>query len=421
MSKDIQIAYREVLNGLRGQLADIGEKVYEFSNDYSEDDEVHFRSLLLREDARVYFDNPDLKKGIIAKMDSLVREVYDKAGSNVRSLPGKFNVVAVQSEWLDKRKPRETVFTCSGVNKQYQASGFRLQDISLSLKEGEITGVVGENGNGKTTLLKIIAGELFPENDGGILSYGSLQSAGEEPDWFNIKPRIAYLPQELGRLVGSVKRSIQYSAALHGIIGKENEDAVHYIIERLGLGKYKDAVWQELSGGYKLRFALARILVWKPRLMVLDEPLANLDINTQIRVLNDLRDLCKSIKYPISIIMSSQNIEEIEEASDNMIVLKEGKIVYQNATPRIGEERRGNIFEFRCQYSQSELEYCLNDLGHTGLAYNGFTYFITLPLKISALQFLRYCSERNITLSYFQDISMSTKRWIAKTDLSDNL
>jgi ABC-2 type transport system ATP-binding protein len=421
MSKDIQIAYSEVLDGLTGQAKDIGEKVYEFSNAYSEDDEIHFRSLLLREDSRVYFDNPELKKGIIAKMDSLVREVYDKARSNKRPVSGRLDIAAVQSEWLDKRKPRETVFTCSGINKQYEASGFCLQDIAISLKEGEITGVVGENGNGKTTLLKIVAGELFPENDGGTISYGSLQGGGSDPDWFGIKPKIAYLPQELGRLVGSVRKSIQYSAAVHGILGKENENAVNYIIERLGLGKYKDAVWQELSGGYKLRFALARILVWKPRLMVLDEPLANLDINTQIRVLNDLRDLCKSIRQPISIIMSSQNIEEIEQASDNMIVLKEGKMVYQNATTRIGEERKGNIFEFRCQYSRSELEYCLSDLGHTGLDYNGFTYFIAVPLKVSGLHFIRYCAEKNITLSYFQDISESTKRWIAKTNLSDNL
>ena len=340
MKRDIHIAYSELENDLKNNVKNVGERLYDFAIDYTNDDELRFRCMLLREDINTYAGDELLIQNIIANMDSVAREVYAKALSGDEATPPSYDLDAIQARWKGKKRPRNILFSCKGLTKSYPRSEFRLKDIDLELKEGEITGLVGENGNGKTTLLKIIAGESYPDKGCGSYSYGVLQDNGMRVDWSAVKSQIAYLPQELGRLIGSVKTSIQYAAATHGITGVENDKEVEYIIRRLGLGTYKNAIWQELSGGYKLRFALARTLVWKPRIMVLDEPLANLDINTQIRVLNDLRDLCKSIKYPISIIMSSQNIEEIENASDKMVVLREGEIVYQSPTNHIGDERK---------------------------------------------------------------------------------
>ena len=76
--------------------------------------------------------------------------------------------------------------------------------------------------------------------------------------------------------------NLHFAAAIHGIRGKENEDEVDFIIWRLGLDKYRNATWNEISGGFKMRFSLGRALVYNPRLLILDEPLANLDVNTQL-------------------------------------------------------------------------------------------------------------------------------------------
>jgi len=76
------------------------------------------------------------------------------------------------------------------------------------------------------------------------------------------------------------------------------------------------------------------------------------------------------------------------------------------------------MFEFRCNFTLKELRYCLHELDYTGLDFNGFSYFITTPLKISELNFLQYCAQKNISLSYFQDISVSTKKFITKTTLA---
>lgn len=417
MKKDIEIAYNSLKLQFDKPTNEIGEHLVDFSIEYSRNDEVHFKSLILKEDINKYFEDTKLREEILKKMESFAEEIFSTVRREDDFVSEKFELSAIQAQWAEKRKPRDVVFSCKGISKNYPNSNFELKDITLQLKSGEITGVVGENGNGKTTLLKIIAGELYPKRGSGEFSYGVLQENKTVLDWGKIKPHIAYLPQELGRLVGSVKKSIQYAAAVHGMIGQQNNKEVNYIIQRLGLGKYENATWEELSGGYKLRFALAMTLVWKPKLMVLDEPLANLDINTQIRVLNDLRDLCKSIKYPIAIILSSQNIEEVEAASDNMIVLKEGEITCNKETSQIGDDRQGNVFEFRCNFIYKELQYCLNELEYKALDYNGFSYFITTPLNVSELHFLKYCADKNISLTYFQDISISTKKLIIKTTL----
>ena len=68
--------------------------------------------------------------------------------------------------------------------------------------------------------------------------------------------------------------SLHLSAALHGVPAAENEDQVDYVLERLGLARYRDARWDQLSGGFQMRFELARCLVWSPRLLIMDEPLA---------------------------------------------------------------------------------------------------------------------------------------------------
>ena len=77
-----------------------------------------------------------------------------------------------------------------------------------------------------------------------------------------------------------------------------------------------------------------------------------------------------------------------------------------------------NMFEFKCHYTGEGLKDSFRDLEYTGLDHNGFAFFITTPLQVSELHFLKYCTERNIVLTYFQDISISAKRLIVKTTLA---
>ncbi len=134
-------------------------------------------------------------------------------------------------------------------------------------------------------------------------------------DWIKIKNQIAYVKQEIPKWHGSLRENLHFDS-IHGIKGLQNKKDVDFILHRLGLIEYQNREWNELSGGFKLRFTLAKALVWKPSLIILDEPLANLDIHAQILVLNDLRDLANSSKYPVSIVISSQHLHEVEHIAN---------------------------------------------------------------------------------------------------------
>ncbi len=394
---------------VKSNVMEAADLLIELAKRYSRNETVHSEAISLRSDL---FDAPDIeeiRRGIAEDMLELAERVFNSE----EETPNATHFEAIRALWVAKREVRSEVFRCEGVCKAFHNTNFALQDIDLTLSAGAITGVIGENGNGKTTLLKIIAGQLAP--DKGKISYGVLQDKDMPINWSIVKYQIAYLPQELGKLSGSVLKSIQYEAAIHGILGKQNVREVETIIQRLGLGGYKNATWQELSGGFKLRFALAKTLVWKPKIVVLDEPLANLDINTQVRVLNDLKDLSKSIKHPISIVLSSQNIEEVEAVADNMLVLRKGKLIFNDRFIQVGSNRQRNTFEFKCDNTLDELEPKFADIRNSKLTYNGFTYYFTAPLDVTESVFLEKCLKQNIRLRYFQDISLSTKQLIVQT------
>ncbi len=314
-------------------------------------------------------------------------------------------------------KQEEFICIAKGLNKEFTNNkNFKLSDISLKMKLREITGVVGENGNGKTTILKIIAGELAA--DEGEIRFPLLNRG--KLDWYRVKQQMAYIPQKLNSWVGSLKNNLHFSASVRGIKGVANQEEVDFIVYRLGLEEYLSLYWDELSGGYQTRFELARMLVWKPKLLVLDEPLANLDINAQIIFLQDLRDLAKSIKNPISIIVSSQHLHEIESIADKIMFLEDGKIKYYGDIDNLGKEREINSFELSGNYSGRKLTrdllyniFC--DIDIKDIEDIDMSLIIHTPLEIKAKDILeKIFKETNISLNYFRNISTSTRSLFRK-------
>ena len=221
-------------------------------------------------------------------------------------------------EQQEKHKFTQSVVKATNIGKVYKSKGvkFCLSPLSLELKLGEITAVVGENGNGKTTLLRMLAGDLAISE--GELSYPLLMENGRK-DWYSRKQKIAYLPQELPKWYGSVLNNLHFTATIHGIKGNENIDQVNKIIDRLGLQEYRKAKWSEISSGYKTRFSLARALLSKPNLLIFDEPLANLDVKAKEELIKDLRNIVSLQRYPLTAIISSQDLDKVESIADKII------------------------------------------------------------------------------------------------------
>lgn len=298
------------------------------------------------------------------------------------------------------------VFEAQKVSKQFitPKHRFELPSLDVQLRLGEITGIVGENGNGKTTLLRIVAGELSVSS--GRVSYPWLPV--EQGDWYKIKQHIAFIPQHLTPWQGYLKQNLHFAAAIHGIKGHQNQALVEFVIHRLGLSKYEDSLWSEISSGFKLRFELARALVRRPHLLIIDEPLANLDINTQEIFLQDLRYLADSVHHPMAILLSSQHLHELEAIADNIIFIKNGEALYNGSMKDFGHDRQENIFELSTTADKQAIKAALAELTQATIEDRGTNHLIKTPLDHDGNVVLAALVKGDIPVGYFRDISTST-------------
>ncbi len=306
----------------------------------------------------------------------------------------------------------QVIFQARGISKRYKtrSHSFTLQPVDISLRAGEITSVVGENGDGKTTLLSMISGRLYLS--AGMVEYPYLADQGLHTQ-YQIRQKVIMVTQDLPPWTGKLVDNLHFYAALQGIKGDENEEWVHFILERLGLMKYKDATWKQISGGYRMRFSLARALIQRPHLLVLDEPLANLDINTQLIVLGDLRDLAKSFVHPLSLIISSQHLHEIENISDHIVFIRDGETLYNGLFADFEADRKENTFELVCDASREELEKHLKTLKLSKINTAGENFILTFPIKVDSSDVLKLLLKKKVRIMLFRDISQSTRKLFA--------
>ncbi len=305
-----------------------------------------------------------------------------------------------------EQDPR-ALFIAKGVRKVYSAHGFCLADIDLVLRRGEITGLVGTNGSGKTTLLRIVIGEIAI--DGGSLVYPWLTQKRRE--WRTIKAGISYVPQQPLRWYGALQDTLRYEAALHGLRGKKNDDEVEFMLHRLGLETYANAAWGEISGGYQTRFELARALMKRPHLLVLDEPLAPLDVNTQQLYLQDLRDITSSDRDPPAVLISSQHLHEVESIADEVLVLRRGQAVFAGTLEQLREDRVENSFELAFDGEAWAVQAAVARFGPTARMLRvGMNHVLSVPRDVTLDQVVRVMAQGSLTLTYIRDISGSTRR-----------
>jgi len=302
-------------------------------------------------------------------------------------------------------------FFADKLSKRYRRSfGFELRDVSLELRPAEITGVVGVNGAGKTTLLRIVAGDLLA--DSGRYSYPLLQSDAstqKDLDWPLIRRQIAYVQQRPARWFGRLANSLHRVAADQGFYGQKNIDEVDFILQRLGLERYRDAKWGQISGGYKMRFELAKALVSCPKLLVLDEPLAPLDIVTQQLFLQDLRDISRSSRRPLTIIISSQHLYEIEAVADRVIFIEEGDALFYGKVEDIGADRIENAFEIGCEVTLPELRALIEKLQADCQQTAHALFLVKVPRAVSGPDILSVFLSKKVAVTYFRDVSRSTR------------
>jgi len=302
---------------------------------------------------------------------------------------------------------KEVLVSTDNLEKSYGISSFGLGPINMELRQGEILGLVGENGNGKTTLLRCLCGELYATN-------GRINYHFESENQYDLRTKLVYIPQRTDTWYGSMFENLQFTAASYGYKPEENELIVELTIARLGLRKFRNHSWKSLSSGYKMRFELARMLLRKPKILLIDEPLANLDILAQQTVLEDFKAIAKSPFRPIGIVLSSQQLYEVEKTSDQVIFLKHGK--QKNLHEKVVSENEiapenNLVIEFESEWSQSQLGDIFARKNMVSLQFNGGTYIVIFPESMTVYDFMQLAIETKIPLQYFRNISNSTRRF----------
>lgn len=311
-----------------------------------------------------------------------------------------------EQEFTGRREPPSTAtLVARGLRKRYRG-GFSLTDVDLTLRPGEVVGLVGVNGSGKTTLLRILAGNLAA--DGGELAYPLLSS--KRFDWDEIQSQIAFVAQRPARWNGRLEANLHFHASVRGIKGQANRDRVEFILHRLGLESYRKSRWSEISGGFQMRFELAKALVGRPKLLILDEPLAPLDVNTQQVFLQDLRDLADSFSNPLPILLSSQHIYEVEAIADSVLFLDDGRLRFGGSLERLWEEREENTYELAAEASKSRILELLAPLGVHDIESTGLTYLVNMPKETTGRKVMDALLRAELEVSYFRDVSGSTRR-----------
>jgi len=192
-----------------------------------------------------------------------------------------------------------------------------VKEVSFAVRRGEIFGIVGQNGAGKTTVLRMIM-DIFRPDAGSILIFG-------RPPDNAVKQRIGYLPEERGIYVGlKVGRVLEYFARLKGLPRARARAQVEKWLYRFGVEEYAGRRVETLSKGNQQKVQLVCALVADPEIVILDEPLAGLDpVNT--RLLTDvIRDLAKEGK---TIIFSSHQMPVVEKLCMRVLMIDRGEVV----------------------------------------------------------------------------------------------
>jgi ABC-2 type transport system ATP-binding protein len=300
--------------------------------------------------------------------------------------------------------PGGPVVVASGLRKTYSLGNFSLEGVDCQLHSRHIIGLVGENGQGKTTLLRLLARELQP--DGGSIQY---HCRARPRDDYELRSRIMYVEQRIPRWYGSLIENLQFTLTHYGIRGQHNLLWAELMIARLGLRPYRQLSWNRLSSGYRTRFELAKTLLRQPQLLLLDEPLANLDIQAQQTILQDLRFMSRSLTAPFGMMLSSQHIYEVEKVSDHIIFLQQGKARYQGASRE--EPAQALVIELEADCSRETLAAAFAGLPLQQMRYNGGVFLLYFDTGTEPARILEALAAHRIDLSYLRNISHSSRRF----------
>ena len=200
-----------------------------------------------------------------------------------------------------------------------------LHDISFTVEENEILGLAGTSGAGKSTLIRVIM-QLLPWDQGEILFEGNPLGPGSHKAWKEVAKDMQLVFQNPASALNphmTIRELMEEPLRIHG---KKEEDAVFSMFERMQLrSELLSRYPYQLSGGELQRVAMGRLLLLRPKLLLLDEPTSMLDVSVQAQVISLLQDIRK--EHPMACLFISHDLDLLHAICHRIGIMKEGRLI----------------------------------------------------------------------------------------------
>lgn len=239
------------------------------------------------------------------------------------------------------------MISCKNLKVGYEEKVI-IENLSLSIKKGEVVSIIGPNGCGKSTLLKTLSRIIKPMSGGIYIQNESIKNLKSK----HISQKVCLLSQHndapgdltVEELVyfGRIPHKKWYESKT-----KSDEEIVNWAIENTGLKRYKNTPINSLSGGERQRAYIAQALCQKPDILLLDEPTTYLDISYQLEVMELVREINE--KFNITIVMVLHELNQASKYSDRLVIMKDGEIVSDGCPKEvINKETIKQVYKIEC-------------------------------------------------------------------------
>ncbi len=209
--------------------------------------------------------------------------------------------------------------------------------LNLQIQKGELFSLLGINGAGKTTVIKLLSCLTRPTSGDAFLNGNSIR---EDP--VSVKSVIAVSPQETAVASGlSVRENLVLMCGVHGFKKDKTTAKIAELTAQLGLGSVLHKKAGKLSGGWQRRLSIAMALIGEPEILFLDEPTLGLDVLAR----SDLWELIRSLKGTVTVILTTHYMEEAEVLSDRIGIMKDGKLLICDTAEKIKQVANTDNFE----------------------------------------------------------------------------
>ena len=260
--------------------------------------------------------------------------------------------IAEQARQTDTSSDADTSIEVSGVSKFFGELA-AVNDLTFSVKKGEVVGFLGPNGSGKTTTMRMLTSFYTP--DVGAINIDGLDTKDHD---IATRERIGYLPENNPVYADLlVSEYLDFVADLRGLTKPGRRENIAQTVEETGLQDVYSRPIGQLSKGYKQRVGLAQAIVHRPSILILDEPTEGLDPNQRLTI----RDLIRSLGQERTVMLSTHVMQEVENTCERILLISRGRLVADSPVKELLQRAQG-IRTVHIEVEGAEVEKSLESL-----------------------------------------------------------